>query len=158
MILIIQLHISIMYFLWEPFLLYFPGFYYEVGKIFGRTYLETLCQIHFWINSFGVNPTLFPMHFLRLSGMPCRIPNYPYAYARWNALSNFGSYISIVGIHHFFVVVTITSRSGKNKRCVPSPWVVEHNPTTLEWIVQSPPAYHTFGELPTIKEMKSYVK
>ncbi|KAL5710147.1 cytochrome-c oxidase [Ranunculus cassubicifolius] len=67
-------------------------------------------------------------------------------------------YISVVGIRRFFVVVTITSSSGNNKRCAPSPWVVEQNPTTLEWMVQSPPAFHTFGELPAIKETKSYVK
>lgn len=129
----------------------FAGFYYWVGKIFGRTYPETLGQIHFWITFFGVNLTFFPMHFLGLSGMPRRIPDYPDAYAGWNALSSFGSYISVVGIRRFFVVVAITSSSGKNKRCAESPWTVEQNPTTLEWLVQSPPAFHTFGELPTIK-------
>nr|QKE23534.1 cytochrome c oxidase subunit 1 [Tectona grandis] len=136
----------------------FAGFHYWVGKIFGRTYPETLGQIHFWITFFGVNLTFFPMHFLGLSGMPRRIPDYPDAYAGWNALSSFGSYISVVGICRFFVVVTITSSSGKNKRCAPSPWAVEQNPTTPEWMVQSPPAFHTFGELPAIKETKSYVK
>ncbi|KAG9438459.1 hypothetical protein H6P81_021600 [Aristolochia fimbriata] len=93
-----------------------------------------------------------------LSGMPRRIPDYPDAYAGWNALSSSGSYISVVGIRRFFVVVTITSSSGNNKRCAPSPWAVEQNPTTPEWMVQSPPAFHTFGELPAIKETKSYVK
>jgi len=136
----------------------FAGFHYWVGKIFGRTYPETLGQIHFWITFFGVNLTLFPMHFLGLSGMPRRIPDYPDAYAGWNALSSVGSYISVVGIRRFFVVVTITSSSGNNKRCAPSPWAVEQNPTTPEWMVQSPPAFHTFGELPAIKETKSYVK
>ncbi|KAL6582140.1 cytochrome c oxidase subunit 1 [Orobanche minor] len=136
----------------------FAGFHYWVGKIFGRTYPETLGQIHFWITFFGVNLTFFPMHFFGLSGMPRRIPDYPDAYAGWNALSSFGSYISVVGICRFFVVVTITSSSGKNKRCAPSPWAVEQNPTTPEWMVQSPPAFHTFGELPAIKETKSYVK
>ncbi|KAK8917063.1 cytochrome c oxidase subunit 1 [Platanthera zijinensis] len=76
--------------------------------------------------------------------MPRRIPDYPDAYAGWNALSSFGSYISVVGIRHFFVFVTITSSRGNNKRCAPSPWVVEQNPTTLEWMVQSPPAFHIF--------------
>ncbi|CDY45489.1 BnaCnng12480D [Brassica napus] len=72
--------------------------------------------------------------------------------------SGFGSYISVVGICCFFVVVTITLSSGNNKRCAPSPWALELNSTTLEWMVQSPPAFHTFGELPAIKETKSYVK
>ncbi|CAN4128356.1 unnamed protein product [Withania somnifera] len=111
----------------------FAGFHYWVGKIFGRTYPETLGQIHFWITFFGVNMTFFPMYFLGLLGMP-------------------------LGICRFFVVVKITSSSGKNKRCAPSPWAVEQNPTTPEWMVHSPLAFHTFGELPAIKETKSYVK
>ncbi|CAN4106149.1 unnamed protein product [Withania somnifera] len=122
----------------------FAGFHYWVGKIIGRSYPETLGQIHFWITFFGVNMTFFPMHFLGLSGMPHRI--------------HFGSYISVVGICYFIMVVTITSSSGKNKRCSPSPWVVERESNQTEWMVQSPPAFHTFGELPAIKEMKSYVK
>nr|GFC43718.1 cytochrome c oxidase subunit 1, mitochondrial [Tanacetum cinerariifolium] len=45
-----------------------------------------------------------------------------------------------------------------NKRCALSPWAIEQNPTTPEWMVQSPPAFHTFGELLAIKETKSSVK
>ncbi|CAI8606154.1 unnamed protein product [Vicia faba] len=97
-------------------------------------------------------------YWVGLSGMPRRIPDYPDAYAGWNALSSFGSYISVVGIRRFFVVVTITSSSGNNITRANIPWAVEQNSTTLEWLVQSPPAFHTFGELPAIKETKSYVK
>nr|QXE44276.1 cytochrome c oxidase subunit 1 [Sciadopitys verticillata] len=128
----------------------FAGFYFWVGKISGRTYPDTLGKIHFRITFFGVNLTFFPMHFLGLSGMPRRIPDYPDAYAGWNALSSFGSYVSVVGIRRSFVVVTITLSLSNNKRCAPSPWALE--PTTLEWMVQSPPAFHTFEELPAIKE------
>jgi len=128
------------------------GFHFRVGKIPGRTYPETLGQIHLRITLFGVNSTFFPMHFLGLSGMPRRIPDYPDAYAGWNALSSFGPYVSVVGIFRFFVVVTITLGGGNNKRCAPSPRAVEHNPTTLEWMVQSPPALHTPEELPAIKD------
>ncbi|TYG73552.1 hypothetical protein ES288_D04G111000v1 [Gossypium darwinii] len=134
----------------------FAGFHYWVGKIFGRTYPETLGQIHFWITFFRVNLTFFPMHFLGLLGMPRRIPDYPDAYAGWNALSSFGSYISVVGICRYFVVVTITSSSGNNKTCAPSPWTIEQNSTTPEWMVQTSPAFHTFGELPAIKKMKTF--
>ncbi|CAK7328609.1 unnamed protein product [Dovyalis caffra] len=116
---------------------------------------------HFhYVLSMGAVFALFAgfYYWVGLSGMPRRIPDYPDAYAGWNALSSFGSYISVVGICCFFVVVTITLSSGNKKKCAPSPWALEQNSTTLEWMVQSPPAFHTFGELPAIKETKSYVK
>jgi cytochrome c oxidase subunit 1 len=41
---------------------------------------------------------------------------------------------------------------------VESPWTIEQNPTTLEWLVQSPAAFHTSGELPTIKETENKIE
>ena len=128
----------------------FAGFYYWIGKISGLQYPETLGQIHFWMTFIGVNLTFFPMHFLGLSGMPRRIPDYPDAFAGWNAICSYGSYVSVVGILVFFAVVYFTLTS--NSKCAAAPWIPEEEATTLEWMVQSPPAFHTFVELPAIKE------
>lgn len=129
----------------------FAGFYYWVGKISGLQYPETLGQIHFWIFFLGVNITFFPMHFLGLAGMPRRIPDYPDAFAGWNAVASYGSYLSVLGAIFFFYVVYKTLTDGQ--RCGRNPW--ETTPglsPTLEWMVGSPPAFHTFEEIPAIKD------
>nr|YP_009476536.1 cytochrome oxidase subunit I [Prototheca ciferrii]AVM80894.1 cytochrome oxidase subunit I [Prototheca ciferrii] len=129
----------------------FSGYYYWIGKITGLQYPETLGQIHFWLTFIGVNLTFFPMHFLGLAGMPRRIPDYPDAYAGWNAVSSYGSYVSTFAIFFFFYVVYKTLTS--DETCPSNPW--ETTPkvsSTLEWLLPSPVAYHTFEELPCIKE------
>lgn len=129
----------------------FAGFYYWIGKISGLQYPETLGQIHFWIFFLGVNITFFPMHFLGLAGMPRRIPDYPDAFAGWNAIASYGSYLSVLGAVFFFYVVYKTLTG--HQRCGRNPW--ETTPglaPTLEWMVGSPPAFHTFEEIPAIKE------
>jgi heme/copper-type cytochrome/quinol oxidase subunit 1 len=42
------------------------------------------------------------MHFLGLAGMPRRVPDYPDAFAYWNAVATFGSYTSVIGLGIFF--------------------------------------------------------
>lgn len=129
----------------------FSGYYYWIGKITGLQYPETLGQIHFWLTFIGVNLTFFPMHFLGLAGMPRRIPDYPDAYAGWNAVSSYGSYISTFAILFFFYVVYKTLTS--DEVCPNNPWETTPNvSSTLEWLLPSPVAYHTFEELPCIKE------
>lgn len=83
----------------------FAGFYYWMYKLFGNRYVEELGQIHFWLFFLGVNLTFFPMHFLGLSGMPRRIPDYPDVYAFWNGVASLGSFISIVSVFVFFAVL-----------------------------------------------------
>ena len=90
----------------------FAGWYYWISKISGLKYPEILGQIHFWLFFVGVNLTFFPMHFLGLAGMPRRIPDYPDAYAGWNYLATFGSYISIISSLLFFYIVYLTLTSG----------------------------------------------
>ena len=129
----------------------FAGFYYWIGKISGLQYPESLGQIHFWIFFIGVNITFFPMHFLGLAGMPRRIPDYPDAFAGWNGVASYGSYLTVLGAIFFFYVVykTLTSNNNSEK----NPWqTTPRISATLEWIVGSPPAFHTFSEIPAIKD------
>jgi cytochrome c oxidase subunit 1 len=91
----------------------FAGWYYWIGKITGLRYPEILGQIHFWLFFLGVNITFFPMHFLGLGGMPRRIPDYPDAFAEWNAISSFGSYVSLLSGLLFFYIVFLTLTSGE---------------------------------------------
>jgi len=81
----------------------FAGFYYWIAKMSGLQYSEVLGQIHFWIFFIGVNVTFFPMHFLGLAGMPRRIPDYPDAYAGWNLIASYGSYLSAISSLFFFL-------------------------------------------------------
>ena len=79
----------------------------------GLQYPETLGKIHFWMFFVGVNLTFFPMHFLGLAGMPRRIPDYPDAFAGWNAVASLGSYVSALSALLFFYIVyeTLTSNN-----------------------------------------------
>jgi len=90
----------------------FAGFYYWIPFMTGFYYSETLGQLHFWITFIGVNLTFFPMHFLGFSGMPRRIPDYPDAYAGWNAIASFGSTISAFGLLLFAYMIYNTLTDG----------------------------------------------
>jgi len=91
----------------------FAGFYFWIAKMSGLQYSEVLGKIHFWIFFVGVNVTFFPMHFLGLAGMPRRIPDYPTAYAGWNLIASFGSYLSAISSVFFFYVVYHTLVHGE---------------------------------------------
>ena len=124
----------------------FGGFYYWFPKMTGRTISEGLGKAHFWITFVGVNLTFFPMHFSGLAGMPRRIPDYPDAFAGWNAISTYGSYLSAFGVLVFLYAIwrgfTAGAKAGEN------PW--GEGATTLEWTLPSPPAFHSYDELPEI--------
>ena len=124
----------------------FAGFYYWIGKMSGHQYPEFWGRAHFGVTFVGVNLTFFPMHFLGVSGMPRRYPDYPEAFAGWNFVSSIGSYISGLGMLIFLFVVYRTFTS---KIHLPSNYWGE-GATTLEWKVSSPPPFHTFEELPRI--------
>jgi heme/copper-type cytochrome/quinol oxidase subunit 1 len=113
-----------------------------------------LGQIHFWGTFIGVNVTFMPMHFLGLAGMPRRIPDYPDAYAGWNTIASFGSYISFLSTLVFFYLIYVSLTT--HNVCTISPWNFDSKTSlgssTIEWVVSSPPAYHTFEEAPLVCE------
>jgi cytochrome c oxidase subunit 1 len=137
----------------------FSGFYYWAPKIVGKTYNEFLGNVHFWVLFIGVNLTFFPQHFLGLSGMPRRIPDYADAYAGWNAVSSLGSLISLVSAILFGYIIYDLFANGKEVSN--NPWAVPsfftssvlfngdtQNVNTLEWSLKSPIPLHAFNMLP----------
>ncbi len=86
----------------------FAGYYYWIGKMSGRQYPEWAGKLHFYATFIGVNLTFFPQHFLGLAGMPRRYPDYPVAFAFWNEVSSYGSFISYAATLFFFVVAVYT--------------------------------------------------
>jgi len=128
----------------------FAGFYYWFTKITGYHYNENLGQLHFWITFVGVNLTFFPMHFLGLAGMPRRIPDYPDGYLAWNMISSWGSMISALGVILFCYII-YDSLSQEPIPVKDNVWNATPETLTLEWTIPSPPPYHTFEEVPTIR-------
>src|SRR3546814_4546193 len=66
----------------------------------GRLFPEWAGKLHFWATFIGVNVTFFPQHFLGVAGMPRRYIDYADAFAGWNAVSSYGSYLSIRSEEH----------------------------------------------------------
>ena len=101
----------------------FAGWYYWITKITGLEYPEILGKVHFCLFFLGVNITFFPMHFLGLAGMPRRIPDYPDAFAGWNSIASFGSYVSALSTILFFYIVYITLTSN-NRNTKKNTWSI----------------------------------
>lgn len=86
----------------------FAGFYYWYWIMTGvrEPLIESvLGPLHFWLTFIGVNITFFPMHFLGLSGMPRRIPDYPDVFYVWNYIISFGSIVSLLSVMLFVGIV-----------------------------------------------------
>jgi cytochrome c oxidase subunit 1 len=81
----------------------FAGYYHWFHLLRGYPINETYGTIHFWATFIGVNLTFFPMHFLGLSGMPRRIPDYPWSYQLWNEVASYGSIVTLLALIFFFV-------------------------------------------------------
>ena len=143
----------------------FAGFYYWIPKIVGKLYDDFLGKIHFWTLFIGVNLTFFPQHFLGMAGMPRRIPDFPDAYSGWNAVSSFGSLVSVVATMLFIYIIynifVNQNFSPKNPWAMVSYFFGLNNETnnewskievpssnTIEWALSTPMNLHAFEALP----------
>nr|YP_010238643.1 cytochrome c oxidase subunit I [Ellisella ceratophyta]ASK07879.1 cytochrome c oxidase subunit I [Ellisella ceratophyta]UKP87610.1 cytochrome c oxidase subunit 1 [Ellisella sp. ANT83] len=122
----------------------FGGFYYWFGKITGFSYNELYGKIHFWIMFIGVNLTFFPQHFLGLAGLPRRYSDFADAYQDWNLVSSCGAVIALIGII-WFIYLTYEALAAERPF---KGWSASS--TSLEWSLGSPPAFHTYNELPFV--------
>ncbi len=125
----------------------FAAFYYWFPKMSGRMYNEALGQLHFWSFFIGVNILFFPMHFLGLDGMPRRIPDFTEAYSYFNWIATQGYKIMAASMVVFFVNIAWSLFAGR--KAGDNPW--GEGATTLEWTISSPPPFHQFETLPTIR-------
>lgn len=91
--------------------------------------------------------------------MPRRVPDYPDAFSGWNAISSFGSLISVVATVLFgYIIYDIFANQPS---CSNNPWHVPSfftsssefknevaSGNTLEWALSSPVPFHAFNMLP----------
>jgi cytochrome c oxidase subunit 1 len=125
----------------------FAGWYFWFPKMTGYMYSERIGNVHFWLTFVGVNLVFFPQHFLGVAGMPRRYIDYPDAFAGWNMVSSYGSYISGIGALVF--LWGIFEAFSRKRAAAANPW--GEGATTLEWQLPSPPPFHQWEELPHIR-------
>nr|QWS77436.1 cytochrome c oxidase subunit I [Microphotus sp. CO_032] len=122
------------------------GFIYWFPLLTGINMNNNMLKIQFISMFVGVNMTFFPQHFLGLAGMPRRYSDYPDAYTIWNSMSSIGSMISMGSII-FFIIILWESISTSMKSLFSY-----QTSSSLEWIQKTPPAEHTYSELPLLTE------
>lgn len=133
----------------------FAAYYYWSPFITGYKYNELLAKIQFWIFFIGVNLLFFPMHFLGLSGMPRRIPDYPDTFVYWNYIASSGSIISLISVFLFIYILynqyyyKLASSYSSNYYFINQPNNKGTN-SSIEFILNSPPNFHSFSILPVL--------
>jgi len=96
-------------------------------------------KVQFFIIFLGVNLTFFPQHFLGLQGMPRRYSDYPDTFAYWNAVSSFGSLLSLLGAFFLLSIIWLGLALGSPR--------TSYDSSSLELGSRLPLSHHSFNEL-----------
>nr|ARH53896.1 cytochrome c oxidase subunit 1 [Lampyris noctiluca]QEL51283.1 cytochrome c oxidase subunit 1 [Lampyris noctiluca] len=120
------------------------GFIFWFPLLTGINMNSSMLKIQFTTMFIGVNMTFFPQHFIGLAGMPRRYSDYPDVYSIWNSISSIGSLISTASIIFFILIVWESLHSSKKTM------FSYQTSSSLEWIQKTPPAEHTYSELPML--------
>jgi cytochrome c oxidase subunit I len=128
----------------------FAGAYYWFPKMTGRMLSERIGKWHFWTALIGFNVTFMVQHVLGLMGMPRRIYTYlnSTGWGPLNLVSSIGAAILAASVLIFIWNLWRSARHGEAAGS--NPW----NAWTLEWATESPPAYHSFREVPPVRSRR----
>jgi len=118
----------------------FGGFIFWYPVFTGLRINDYLAKIHFYFTFIGVNLTFFPQHFLGLAGMPRRYADYPDCYYVWNKVSSLGSFITVIRV--FFFIVILWERFVTQRSVV----FRSQSSVHLEWFPRLPSSFHTHSE------------
>nr|YP_010133197.1 cytochrome c oxidase subunit 1 [Azumapecten farreri]ABQ96652.1 cytochrome c oxidase subunit 1 [Azumapecten farreri]ACD77253.1 cytochrome c oxidase subunit I [Azumapecten farreri]ACL36014.1 cytochrome c oxidase subunit I [Azumapecten farreri] len=128
----------------------FGSYVHYFSLLTGNVFHRSWARGHFILTFVGVNLTFFPQHFLGLSGMPRRIPDYPIFYYYWNQWSTVGCAMVICSVSLFLHMQLEAFLSCRR------PLMVGNRPSSLEWVIMrgfSCMARHTFVECLAIRRM-----
>jgi cytochrome c oxidase subunit I+III len=122
------------------------GLYYWLPLLTGRTAVQRLSTLAFWLVFIGFNMTFFMMHLTGLLGMPRRIYTYhgDEAWNGLNLLSSVGGFIMTIGFALVVIDLVVQVRYGRRVRR--DPW----RAPTLEWAMPIPPQAYAFASIPHV--------
>jgi cytochrome c oxidase subunit 1 len=122
------------------------GVYLWLPKWTGHMYDLRLAKWHFWLSAIFVNVLFFPQHFLGLAGMPRRIPDYATQFTDWNMWSSIGAFG--FGLSQLLLPYIIYKCVKGGARATNDVWEGSHG---LEWLLSSPPPYHSWETPPRVR-------
>lgn len=132
----------------------FAAFYHWSPIMTGYKYNEYLAKIQYWLFFIGVNILFFPLHFLGLSGMPRRIPDYPDVFVGWNKIASFGSMITIISVFIFiYLLFEQLYYKIPFKEYYNNNYYYNHKTKdnyNIEFSITHPPSFHTYPILPVM--------